>query len=86
MLLIGYRLPGLNVFKAFEHGRQQLEQHDDFIEMVEIIRGEQCFRIDVGFSQLRRGKAVPGFAGHCRYGLKCCIQHGLPLLKLVSGP
>jgi len=40
------------IFRAFRHVRNHLEQHDGFIKMVQIIGGQTGARIDVGSPQL----------------------------------
>ncbi len=52
MFAIGQRLPCQEIFRAFRHVRNHLEQHDGFIKMVQIIGGEAGARIDVGSPQL----------------------------------
>jgi hypothetical protein len=53
MLLVGQGLPADQLHDAFRHLRQQIEQHDRFVEMIEIVGCEPGLRIDVGGGKAR---------------------------------
>ncbi len=52
MLAVGPWLPFQEFLGAFRHVRNHLQQHDGFVEMIQIIGGEAGMGIDVGGSQL----------------------------------
>ena len=56
--------PGEQILAAFRHLRHQFEQHDGFVEVIEIVGGEAGARIDVRFAQacLVRGVVDSRFA------------------------
>ena len=53
MLLVGQGLPADQLHDAFRHLRQQIEQHDRFVEVVEIVGREPGLRIDIGGRKAR---------------------------------
>ena len=58
MLGVGQRGPGQEILGAFRHVRNHFEQHDGFVEMIQIVGGEPGARIDIGGAQLRRAGLV----------------------------
>src|SRR6202035_4704129 len=60
VLTIAHRMPGEEILLALGRARQQFEQHDRFVEVVEVVGGEPGRRVDVGAVQLcevdRRGR------------------------------
>jgi hypothetical protein len=46
-------LPSEKFLDAFRHVRNHFQQHDGFVEMIQIVSGEAGAGIDVGGSQLR---------------------------------
>ena len=67
MLGIGQRAPGQEILGAFRHVRNHFQQHDGFVEMIEIIGGKPGAGIDVGGTQLRR-------AGLSRRARQCLVS------------
>ena len=63
MLAIGQRMPAQEILGAFRHVRNHLQQHDGFVEMIQIIGGEAGAGIDVGGPQLRGPRLVAGCIG-----------------------
>ena len=53
MLAIRQGVPTKEILGAFRHVRNHLEQHDSFVEMVEIVGSEPGTGIDIGRTQLR---------------------------------
>jgi hypothetical protein len=51
MLAIGQWMPAQEIFRAFRYIRNHLEQHDSFVEMIQIIGGKPGAGIDVGGMQ-----------------------------------
>ena len=60
MLAIGQRLPAQEILGAFRHVRDHLEQHDGFVEMIQIIGGKPGAGIDVGGTQLGGPRRLVG--------------------------
>ena len=60
MLAIGQRLPVQEILRAFRHVRNHLQQHDGFVEVIQIIGGKAGAGIDVGGPQLRGPRLVAG--------------------------
>ena len=60
MLGIGQRVPAQKIFRAFRHVRNHLEQHDGFVEMVQVVGGKPGAGIDVGGAQLRGARLSIG--------------------------
>ena len=58
MLGVGQRGPGQEILRAFRHVRNHFEQHDGFVEVIQIVGGEPGAGIDVGSLQLRRAGLV----------------------------
>ncbi len=58
MLGIGQRTPLQEIVGAVRNVRDHFEQHDGFVEMIQIVGGKPGARIDVGSTQL-------GGAGLC---------------------
>ena len=54
MLGIGQGTPGQEILGAFRHVRNHFQQHDGFVEVVEVIGGKPGAGIDIGGTQLRR--------------------------------
>ena len=46
-------MPGQEILGAFRHVRNHLEQHDGFVEMIQIVGGKPGAGIDVGGAQQR---------------------------------
>ncbi|MFZ0651031.1 MAG: hypothetical protein WCB77_00720, partial [Pseudolabrys sp.] len=55
VLPVAHRLPGQKIFAEFRTTRQHVEQHDGFVEAVEIVGSEACRRVDAGFGQRSLG-------------------------------
>ncbi len=78
MLGIGQRLPAQEIVRAFRYVRNHFEQHDGFVEMIQIIGGQAGAGIDVGGLQLGRPRygVGAGRARHLEIGLgglgRCC--------------
>ena len=53
MILIVFRLPGFGIFETVGHVRYQIEHHHEFIEMVQIIRRQERFFIDIRLTRPR---------------------------------
>ena len=53
MIGIGFGLPGPNLVHHFGHVGHHLDQHDRFIEMVEIVSGQKAFFRNIGRTQPR---------------------------------
>ncbi len=64
MLGIGQGVPGQEIFRTFRNVRNHLQQHDGFVEMVQVIGGEAGAGIDIGSAQLRHPGLRVG-AGRC---------------------
>ena len=58
MLGVGQRAPGQEILRAFRHVRNHFEQHDGFVEMIQVVGGKPGAGIDVGGAQLRRAGLV----------------------------
>ena len=58
MLGVGQRRPGEEILRAFRHVRNHFEQHDGFVEMIQVVGGEPGAGIDVGGAQLLRAGLV----------------------------
>ena len=58
MLGVGQRGPGEEILRAFRHVRNHFEQHDGFVEMIQVVGGEPGAGIDIGGAQLLRAGAV----------------------------
>ena len=60
-------MPGQKILGAFRHVRNHFEQHDGFVEVIEVIGGKPGAGIDVGGAQLRRaGLRVGARRWRCR--------------------
>ena len=57
-------MPGQEILGAFRHVRNHFEQHDGFVEMIQIIGGKPGTGIDVGGPQqrCRAGLVAAGLA------------------------
>ena len=51
MLAIAHRLPAEEIVAAVRAARQHFEQHDRFVEMIEIVGGEPGRWIDIGLGK-----------------------------------
>ena len=51
MILVADGTPTQDVFDQLRHRRKLLDQHDDFVEKVQVVVGEAGSRIDDGFSR-----------------------------------
>ncbi len=58
MLAIGQRVPSQKIFRAFRHVRNHLEQHDRFVEVIQVVGGKPGAGIDVGGAQHRGPRLV----------------------------
>ena len=63
MLAIGQRLPGEKILGAIGHVRDHLQQHDGFVEMIQIIGGKSGAGVDVGGPQFGGPRGFPGVLG-----------------------
>jgi hypothetical protein len=45
------RLPDEEILRAFRHIRNHFQQHDGFVEVIEVIGGKAGARVDVGGAQ-----------------------------------
>jgi hypothetical protein len=55
---IAERLPFQEQLIAVRHIRDQIKQHDGFVEVIEIVGRKTCARIDVGGNQVRSRRAL----------------------------
>ena len=61
MFLVAQRLPADQLDDALRRRRQQVEQHDRFVEVIEVIAREPGLGIDIGGRhprRIERGRAV----------------------------
>ncbi len=58
MFGVGQWCPGEKILRAFRHVRNHFEQHDGFVEMIQVVGGEPGAGIDVGGAQLLRARLV----------------------------
>ncbi len=63
VLTIAHRTPVEEILLAVGRHRQHLEQHDGFVEMIEIVGGEQGYRIDIGAVKMHRVDPGEGGSG-----------------------
>src|SRR6187549_2775728 len=80
--------PCQEIRDAIGHGRQELQQHDRFSEMVEIIGGKPGHRIDIGSAATRCDwgggrcggvdRAIGGRRGHGNCSVRKCGSAVLP--------
>ena len=77
-------MPGQEILGAFRHVRNHLEQHDGFVEMIQVIGGEPGAGIDVGGLQLRSPRLHAesvgcgvGRLGGIRVGAAAVICHSV---------
>ena len=64
MLAIAHRLPAEEVLEALGNVGDHFQQHDRFVEMIQVIGGKACAGIDVGVAQqLGAGGHVIGQLG-----------------------
>ena len=63
MFAVGQRAPDQKILRAFRHVRNHLEQHDRFVEVVEVVGGKSGAGIDVGGAQSSARLSSIGIVG-----------------------
>jgi len=66
MLPIGQRVPAQEFLGTFRNRRNHLEQHDGFVEVVQVIGSQAGARIDIGGAQLSDPCRIRVCAARCR--------------------